>query len=359
MTDYVATRWYRSPELLVSGEVYGKAIDLWAIACIMGELADGQPLFPGESEIDQLYVIQKVLGPMTARQNELFSKNPRYIGLKFPEMQRPTTLEAKYRGRLSRVALSFMSALLRMDPKERMTSSEALSHPYFEGLREGAYDRPATSLLSDAVRTKPRLQNLYLNKAKNRTNLLVNHTPTEVWKPETKLKEESSSPPLGLRGRARKKAPDPPEPEFERQRSKELLKTLYEPENKKSKKRSVGETHQMFHIHEEETSPRVKSLPKKKTVPKLHFFAEDNSLQRGQSKGVFRPSEEETNQQSVRQLPNIHQHHPVEFFNKRGESRMNQREDPETGGGPQFLHFPEDSALRYHKGHNYELPARR
>jgi cyclin-dependent kinase-like len=59
MTDYVATRWYRSPELLLGCE-YGKEVDIWAIGCIMGELSDGNPLFPGESEIDQLFLIQKV-----------------------------------------------------------------------------------------------------------------------------------------------------------------------------------------------------------------------------------------------------------------------------------------------------------
>ncbi len=64
MTDYVATRWYRSPELVL-GDRYSKEVDLWAIGCIMGELTDGEPLFPGESDIDQLYCIQKVKGPLT------------------------------------------------------------------------------------------------------------------------------------------------------------------------------------------------------------------------------------------------------------------------------------------------------
>ena len=54
LTDYVATRWYRAPELLLGSTTYTKAVDLWAIGCIMGELVDGQPLFPGESEIDQM-----------------------------------------------------------------------------------------------------------------------------------------------------------------------------------------------------------------------------------------------------------------------------------------------------------------
>ena len=66
LTDYVATRWYRSPELLlVSDQLpYGKEVDIWAVGCIMGELMDGQPLFPGDSEVDQLFVIQKVLGKL-------------------------------------------------------------------------------------------------------------------------------------------------------------------------------------------------------------------------------------------------------------------------------------------------------
>lgn len=53
-TDYVATRWYRAPELLLGSPNYGKPVDIWAIGCIMGEITDGNPLFPGESEIDQL-----------------------------------------------------------------------------------------------------------------------------------------------------------------------------------------------------------------------------------------------------------------------------------------------------------------
>jgi cyclin-dependent kinase-like len=64
LTDYVATRWYRAPELLLSNH-YGKEVDIWAIGCIMGEIIDGDALFPGESEIDQLFCIQKVLGRLT------------------------------------------------------------------------------------------------------------------------------------------------------------------------------------------------------------------------------------------------------------------------------------------------------
>ena len=61
---------------------YGKAVDVWSIGCILGELSDGQPLFPGESEIDQLFTIQKVQGPLPDYQMKLFEENPRFAGLR-------------------------------------------------------------------------------------------------------------------------------------------------------------------------------------------------------------------------------------------------------------------------------------
>jgi len=111
-------------------------VDIWAIGCILGELTDGQPLFPGENEIDQLFCIQKILGPLTPDQGESFQKNPRFIGMKFPEMIKPETLEKRYLGKLSKKALSFMKQCLRMDPGQRITSSQALQHSYFDGIRD-------------------------------------------------------------------------------------------------------------------------------------------------------------------------------------------------------------------------------
>ena len=64
----------------------------------MGEIIDGQPLFPGETEIDQLFIIQKMLGKLSDDQLEMFFKNPRFVGLKFPDMIKPETLEKRYLG---------------------------------------------------------------------------------------------------------------------------------------------------------------------------------------------------------------------------------------------------------------------
>jgi cyclin-dependent kinase-like len=57
MTEYVATRWYRSPELLLGYTSYGPDVDLWAIGCMMAEMSDKEPLFPGDSEMDMLTLI--------------------------------------------------------------------------------------------------------------------------------------------------------------------------------------------------------------------------------------------------------------------------------------------------------------
>ncbi|XP_060626049.2 cyclin-dependent kinase-like 5 isoform X1 [Anolis sagrei] len=133
-TEYVATRWYRSPELLL-GAPYGKSVDMWSVGCILGELSDGQPLFPGESEIDQLFTIQKVLGPLPAEQMKLFYSNPRFHGLRFPAVNHPQSLERRYLGILSGVILDLMKNLLKLDPADRYLTEQCLNHPAFQTQR--------------------------------------------------------------------------------------------------------------------------------------------------------------------------------------------------------------------------------
>ncbi len=74
----------------------------------MGELYTGRPVFPGESEIDQLYIIQKCLGALTPEQSELFLSNPTFTGLKFPDMANPLTLGKKYFKKIPSGALALM-----------------------------------------------------------------------------------------------------------------------------------------------------------------------------------------------------------------------------------------------------------
>lgn len=72
-TDYVATRWYRAPELLVGDTRYGRPVDIWAVGCLFAEIMSGDPLFPGESDIDQIYQIMKLLGKRHALHTVIFN----------------------------------------------------------------------------------------------------------------------------------------------------------------------------------------------------------------------------------------------------------------------------------------------
>ncbi|KAL7379964.1 hypothetical protein ABVT39_009241 [Epinephelus coioides] len=86
-TDYVATRWYRAPELLVGDTQYGPPVDVWAIGCVFAELLSGIPLWPGKSDMDQLYLIRKTLGDLIPRHQQVFSNNQFFCGVSIPEPQ--------------------------------------------------------------------------------------------------------------------------------------------------------------------------------------------------------------------------------------------------------------------------------
>lgn len=82
---YICSRYYRAPELIFGACQYTFSIDIWSSACVMGELLLGQPLFPGESGIDQLVEIIKVLG--TPTKEEVLIMNPNYTEHKFPTIK--------------------------------------------------------------------------------------------------------------------------------------------------------------------------------------------------------------------------------------------------------------------------------
>lgn len=84
-TDYVATRWYRAPELLVGDTQYGPPVDVWAIGCVFAELITSRPLWPGESDVDQLYLIRQTLGELLPRHIEIFFNNPFFKGATIPD----------------------------------------------------------------------------------------------------------------------------------------------------------------------------------------------------------------------------------------------------------------------------------
>lgn len=136
-TDYVATRWYRAPELLVGDTQYGASVDVWAIGCVFAEMLTGRPLWPGKSDIDQLYHIVQTLGPLIPRHVHIFSNNSYFRDLKIPEVQpeNMVPLESRFKG-YDAVTVPFMKACLMMEPDARLTCTQLLQHAYFDGFRD-------------------------------------------------------------------------------------------------------------------------------------------------------------------------------------------------------------------------------
>ena len=134
-TDYVATRWYRSPELLVGDTQYGRGVDVWAIGCMLAEIHTGLPLFPGESDIDQLFHILRCQGNLTEHLSDCLRKNPLFEGVDIPHIREPETLKRRF-PRFGADMIQFMSACLGNDPKSRASCADLLEQPYFDGFHD-------------------------------------------------------------------------------------------------------------------------------------------------------------------------------------------------------------------------------
>ena len=134
--SYICSRFYRAPELLFAATEYSVAIDMWSVGAIFGEMLNGgSPIFPGQSSVDQLVEIIKLLG--TPTQQEILAMNPSYTEFKFP-LVKPQPLTRLFKGRLGSDALDLITGLLQYDPNLRLTAVQALTHKYFDELRNSA-----------------------------------------------------------------------------------------------------------------------------------------------------------------------------------------------------------------------------
>ncbi|KAF9577745.1 regulator of ime2, partial [Lunasporangiospora selenospora] len=130
--SYICSRYYRAPELIFGAINYTTNIDVWSAGCVMAELMLGQPLFPGESGIDQLVEIIKVLG--TPTRDQIKTMNPNYMEHKFPQIK-PHSFSKIFRSKTPQDALDLISHLLEYTPNSRYTPIQAMVHPFFDELR--------------------------------------------------------------------------------------------------------------------------------------------------------------------------------------------------------------------------------
>ena len=136
MTEYVVTRWYRAPELLLSCAEYTSAIDVWSVGCIFAELLGRKTLFPGKDYVHQLNLIMRVIGtPQNPSELDFINneKAKRYI------KSLPVTARCSFQKlfpNASPKAVDLVDKMLVLDPARRITVEEALAHPYLESLHD-------------------------------------------------------------------------------------------------------------------------------------------------------------------------------------------------------------------------------
>ncbi|RID81087.1 hypothetical protein BRARA_A03693 [Brassica rapa] len=131
--SYICSRYYRAPELIFGATEYTTAIDVWSAGCVLAELLLGQPLFPGESRVDQLVEIIKVLG--TPTREEIKCMNPNYTDFKFPQIKAHPWHKVFHKG-MPPEAVDLVSRLLQYSPNLRFTAIDVLVHPFFDELRD-------------------------------------------------------------------------------------------------------------------------------------------------------------------------------------------------------------------------------
>ena len=149
VTDYVATRWYRAPEMILAAQKYGKPIDMWSVGCILYELLVGTPLLPGKSTKDMIRMMFSVTGfPDRKEYNEV--KKECRIQIDYDDLLQEKIKKKKNIVQMvsaychDEVAIDLLLKLLQFNPKKRLTAIEALEHPYVAD-----FHNPEEELLCD------------------------------------------------------------------------------------------------------------------------------------------------------------------------------------------------------------------
>jgi len=147
MTEYVATRWYRAPEIMLTFKQYTKAIDVWSVGCILGEMLSGRAMFPGRDYHHQLTLILDVLGTPTLDEFYAITSRRSRDYLRALPLSKKRPFAALYPN-ASPLAIDFLSKTLTFDPKKRLTVEQALQHPYLESYHDPD-DEPSAPPLHD------------------------------------------------------------------------------------------------------------------------------------------------------------------------------------------------------------------
>ncbi|XP_071807214.1 extracellular signal-regulated kinase 2-like isoform X2 [Asterias amurensis] len=138
LTEYVATRWYRAPEILLASKRYTKGVDMWSVGCILGELLKGKPLFPGTSTLNQVERIMNIIDPPTKADKDAIDSNYVSSILDKASVRHRQSFEDVLPNAPAD-GIDLLRRLLHFNPEKRLTAEQALKHPYvlrFQNLKE-------------------------------------------------------------------------------------------------------------------------------------------------------------------------------------------------------------------------------
>lgn len=174
LTEYVVTRWYRAPEIMLGCMKYTREVDVWSMGCIFAEMLSRKPLFPGQDYIDQLHLIMNALGAPND-QELYFLTNARARKFMNAEFQKRGTNPLKPLSQMfsetAPDALDLLERMLVIDPNKRITIDEALAHPYLASIRNVEDETTADSIFDfefeNEKLTKPALQRLIWEEMKH------------------------------------------------------------------------------------------------------------------------------------------------------------------------------------------------
>lgn len=132
LTEYVVTRWYRAPEVILNASNYTKALDIWSVGCIMAELLGRTPLFPGQDYLDQIRRIIGIIGTPSPEDMAFIENEQAKKYIKSLPRRNKQAWNVLY-PKANPVALDLLSKMLTFSPVKRYTVEQCLAHPYFEG----------------------------------------------------------------------------------------------------------------------------------------------------------------------------------------------------------------------------------
>ncbi|XP_023325729.1 mitogen-activated protein kinase 1 [Eurytemora carolleeae] len=131
LTEYVATRWYRAPEIMLNSKGYTKSIDIWSVGCILAEMLNNRPIFPGKHYLDQLNHILGILGSPSQEDLKCIINDKARSYLQTLQYK-PKVPWAKIYENADRNALDLLEKMLTFNPHKRILVEDALAHPYLE-----------------------------------------------------------------------------------------------------------------------------------------------------------------------------------------------------------------------------------